>query len=99
MKTIIKLLFFAIIFLIAFSTNPTKEEYISWLSDKYLSQSNQTNQLVNFGMEVLGKPILRASTAEKNYAIFSIYDTELPNGKGGKVLGVFHFFIPISKNE
>ena len=87
---------FAVLAVVLFGTNPTQDEYVSWLKQQ------ATNQAAGgeFGralMSIFGGPIFNLSTTREDFLLFSIYQTDLGNGAKINVLGLLHHFVPINQ--
>ncbi len=92
------ILFVAAIFVLS-ATNPERAEYIDWINHKAMDKSS--NLLQKGILSIAGKSIFDAGTTRSDYFIFSIYETDFSEVGMGKVksIGIFHRFIPISKEE
>jgi hypothetical protein len=87
---------FAVLAVVLFGTNPTQEEYVSWLKQQVINEHAGDG----FGralMSILGGPVLNWSTTREDFLLFSIYQTDLGNGAKINVLGLVHHFLPINK--
>jgi hypothetical protein len=87
---------FAVLAVVLFGTNPTQEEYVSWLKQQVINEHAGDG----FGralMSILGGPVLNWSTSREDFRLFSIYQTDLGNGAKINVLGLVHHFLPINK--
>lgn len=87
---------FAIVILflliLAAITNPTKPEYVTWLKEKAIQDSN--NALSTGVISLLGGSLIDSGTAPKNFVFFTIFTTNI-SGENAKVIGLFHNFIPL----
>lgn len=93
MKSLKIILFLFVLALMAM-TNPSKSDYVSWLNEKAMAQSNGLEK----GLVVLmGKTVFESATTVNDYVFFSVFTTET-NGSF-KVIGVFHNFIPIKESS
>ena len=88
-----KLLLAGGLLLVMLLTNPSKAEYVQWLTGKAKEKSN--NVLVNAGIDWFGSSIFSAATKEDNWLFVSYYDTKIQHHEI-KVLGLFKHFIPVS---
>ncbi|MED1206044.1 DUF4359 domain-containing protein [Heyndrickxia acidicola] len=91
-----KVLLAGVVLLVMLLTNPSKDEYVQWLTDKAKEKSN--NSLVNAGIQLLGPHIFSAVTKEDNWLFISYYDTKIQNHEI-KALGLFKHFIPLSEQS
>lgn len=80
---------FGAIFLLVL-TNPSKEDYISWVKIKLMNSSD--NGLLPIIVGVTGNAVFDNTTERKNLLTFSVYETTL-GGEKIRALGVFNNFI------
>jgi hypothetical protein len=80
-----------------FSTNPTQDEYISWLKQQVSTEAG--GGIDGALLSSFGGPLLNASTARKDFFVFSLYETKLIETKPTHAIGFLrHFsFIPNAK--
>jgi hypothetical protein len=72
-----------------FITNPTQDDYISWLKRQVAASRSAGDQaLFNF----LGAPIVNASTTWENYFLFSVFTTQVDATKRVRVIGLARYF-------
>ncbi|TCZ74303.1 hypothetical protein E0485_20205 [Paenibacillus albiflavus] len=76
-----------------FLTNPTKDEYVSWMKDKSTANSGQIEKGL---VSVFGNFIYGGTTTSTNLYLFSIFETKLDTDKPYRVIGIFKNFIPIN---
>jgi hypothetical protein len=88
-----KIIVLAIIAIFLAVTNPNKSDYSEWAITK---MKENGNALTNFGVSLLGKPIIENSTAVHNYIVFSTFETQLLDKKV-TTLGIFKNFIPLQQ--
>lgn len=91
-KALITCIFLFLFLLLTVLSNPPEREFISWLKE-------HDNPPFDLEMEVFATSTLEAETTTKNYLLFSIYNTNLPNGENEKTLGIFNNFFELSNNE
>jgi len=91
MKT---LAIFAVLSAILFGTNPTQDEYVSWLKQRAINDEagNEFGQALTL---MLGGPIFNLSTTHKDFLFFSIYQTDLGTGAKIGAIGLLHHFLLI----
>ncbi|MBC6972775.1 hypothetical protein H9I32_10345 [Bacillus sp. Xin] len=82
-----------VLLIIAAITNPSKESFVSWITEKL---KEQTNGFAGFGIDLIGNKLISSATTTSNYVFFSVFDTYLSKTENIKVLGVFGNFIPLS---
>src|SRR5690554_1973235 len=58
-------------------TNPDKENFIDWAVNKAVESSD--SEVENFFGDVLGKPLLNATSSRKDYKLFSIFKIDTFN--------------------
>jgi predicted RNA-binding protein associated with RNAse of E/G family len=87
---------FALLAAVLFGTNPTQDEYVSWLKQQATNEAGG-DQFGKALMAILGGPILNLGTTREEFFLFSIYHTDLGTGAKINVLGLFHHFIPINQ--
>jgi len=105
-----KYILLLIVVLALIGTNPTKEKYSIWLTDKVIvlmdKKINETaNQsiLTDFTKEFLhgiitsiGPTFVNHNTKRTNFYLFSTYNTEIPGtGDSVKAIGILNHYIPI----
>ncbi|UOQ43928.1 DUF4359 domain-containing protein [Halobacillus salinarum] len=79
------------------STVPGKEQYVDWAVDQARERIGGDNPFLGAGIELAGPQIISNHTEESYYFVCKVYKTEIM-GKQVKVIGIFHSFIPVSKN-
>lgn len=77
-------------------TNPSKDDFSTWLKEKM--QSSSENVLTKGVVSLFGSTIIENSTTSTDYILFSVYDFKL-GGKKVKIIGILHNFIPVSSTE
>lgn len=82
-----------LIVLFALTSNPSKDDYVSFVKD----ESNGESKLV----VMIKGPIIDSFTTKKNYGIFSLYETKFEEKKEEKLLavGLFNNFIWVNAPE
>ncbi|MEK3910654.1 DUF4359 domain-containing protein [Paenibacillus sp. FSL H7-0331] len=88
-----KIIILAIIVFLLAITNPSKSEFTEWALSKL---QDKGNTLSNFGVSLIGKPIIENSTTVHNYIIFSTFETMVLNKKV-TTLGVLKNFISLKE--
>jgi len=88
-KWIVILIILGLLFL----TNPTKDEYVSWMKDKSTVNSGQIEKGL---VSMFGNFIFDQTTTSTNLYLFSFFETKLDKDKSYKVVGIFKNFIPIN---
>ena len=81
---------FLIIGAVLLGTNPTMDEYVSWLQAQTTSPGSFNGALFS----LIGSPIVKASTRTANFGLFSVYRTELDSSHAFTTIGLFHHFVP-----
>lgn len=71
-------------------TNPTQQDYVSWLRREVVQQNN--GSLGAVAAFFLAEPLVDASTRRQNYFLFSIFTTALDAKTKYRALGLFHRF-------
>jgi len=74
--------FIILFFLLAMSTNPTKEDYVHWIS----SQVKEENWIVG----AISGPIFRELSKEKDFIAFTIFETQFDEDEKMISLGAFN---------
>lgn len=92
-KNFLLLLIIVGIVIVLVTTNPSKNEFIDWLS-------NQLNEKADSGIEkfvnkTIGKPIISLSTTRSDYTVFSLYHVKDIFETDVIYLGIFKQFIRI----
>ncbi len=87
---------FAVLAVVLFGTNPTQDEYVSWLKQQATKEA-AGDEFGRALMSIFGGPVFNLTTTREDFLLFSIYHTDL--GKGAKidVLGLLHHFVPINQ--
>ncbi|MGI6513282.1 MAG: DUF4359 domain-containing protein [Syntrophomonadaceae bacterium] len=86
------------------STNPTKEQYAEWAAGQ-LSQTAQDEQnsieslIIGWGMRTFAPGVIRDSTSEHNYYLFSLYNTRVGEQRFTAIGILSHFVFIESANE
>jgi hypothetical protein len=82
------------------ATNPTSEEYISWLKEQVQnSRGAMSDPLAKGLFALLGGPIIAASTSRANYLLFSVFNTQLDANHRIEVVGVVKNFVPLGSQS
>ena len=90
---IITLLIIAFAF-ICLETNPTFEEYSTWISQEYIPNMTSSSGITEVFAQLVGPKIITKSTISKNYLFFSLYEIHFEQGETVKILGLLdHFFV------
>lgn len=76
--------------LIASLTNPTKDDYVSFVKEELVKEEQQL-------IAVFAGPFIDAYTTKQNFGIFSIYNTQFSKKEKQpiKAIGLFNQFIVI----
>ncbi len=83
--------FLALLALVMFLTNPEQSDYSNWIGKQL--KKNQ-NELIEIGVDLAVVPYIERNTSRTEAYLFSIYRTELWNGKKVVAIGLFnHFYI------
>lgn len=83
---------FAFLAVVLFGTNPTQDEYVSWLKQKAINEA-AGGEFGRTLMSIFGGPVFNLSTTRDDFLLFSIYQTNLGNGAKINVLGLLHHFV------
>lgn len=86
------ILILGIIIILLAVTNPSKNEYVQYMGDQMSAQGDLWSKI---GMAVVGKSMINQHTTDRNYVVFSLFESRL-NGKTIEVLGILKQFIPLS---
>ena len=79
---------------ICLETNPTSDEYSTWVSKEYIPNMTNSSGITEVFAQLVGPKIITESTISKNYLFFSLYEIHFGQGDTVKVLGLLdHFFI------
>lgn len=79
-----------------FVTNPTQDEYVSWLKQQIIkTDAGAHDALGNAMVSLFGGPLFNLSTTREDFLLFSIYTTDLGNGAKIKALGILRHFVPM----
>lgn len=76
-------------------TNPNQEDYSDWIG-KQLKKDQ--NPLIEIGVDLAIVPYVKENTKRDNWYLFSVYTTEIWDGKEVVAIGVFNRFI-LDKEE
>ncbi|MGI6549041.1 MAG: DUF4359 domain-containing protein [Syntrophomonadales bacterium] len=82
MGKIASLLLIILIAAVMVSTNPTKEQYVEWAVSQ-LSNATQNEQdsieeiLKDWGIRTFAPSVIRETTSQRNYYLFSLYTTQI----------------------
>lgn len=82
-----------VVLFVGILTNPSKEDYLTYTKEQGIKNSD--NFLEKGVYTFFSSSMVDAATTTKNYAVFSIYETELGGGKVAKVIGAFNNFFCI----
>lgn len=95
MDDINKYLIFIVILLVVMAlTNPSKQEYISWVKEQAIVQSGSDNLEKDF-ISFFGSPFIDSATTTKRYIFFSIYETKFDANTHIEVVGALNLFLPL----
>jgi len=83
--------FIILFFLLAMSTNPTKEDYVQWVS----SQVKEENWIVG----AISGPVFREFSEEKNFIAFTIFETKFDENEKMISLGAFNKIFTVYTSE
>jgi hypothetical protein len=90
LRTIIVVLLLAILMAV---TNPTKEEYVAWVQEQAMEQSEG---IIEKGLlSWFGEGQVRNSTTVNNYVVFTLFQTKIDKKNTLTTIGIFKNFIPI----
>jgi len=96
MGKIASLLLIVLISAVMISTNPTKEQYIEWAVSQ-LSQTTRDEQgsiedlLKGWGIRTFAPAVIRETTSERNYYLFSLYTTRIGEDRVTAIGALNHF--------
>ena len=76
-------------------TNPTTAEYIDYFKNQ-IKETYTGNLLAAGFTDLIGGPIINASTVRHNYVVFSVYVTRFDEETYYTYLGIFKTFIPLA---
>jgi hypothetical protein len=88
----------AILVVVLALTNPSQEDFVSWVKDKAHEQTGD-NPGARFLTDLLASPLVAATTQRSNLLICSLYDTQLSPGKHKRTLGILRSFIPLGQDK
>lgn len=89
------LIIFGLLATALFFTNPGQEDYSNWIG-KQLKKDQ--NALIEIGVDLAIVPYVENNTTRKNWYLFSVYQTQIWNGKKLVAIGAFKQFI-LNKEE
>jgi len=97
MKKVILVLILLILFIfVLVLTNPTQEDYNSWVNEKVTQELKvESNGMVGKVTSKLTDLIVNSVSERHNYYIFSIYETNIADQKLSKTLGILKTFIKL----
>lgn len=96
-KFMIIITLFILCAFICISTNPSKTQYTTWVKEEYLTSTTMNSiGLAEVFVHLAGSSLIKESTSSKNYALFTIYDTQFYDTHF-KVVGILNHFIPLSE--
>lgn len=78
---------------ICLATNPSQDEYISWLKQQVSTSAG--DQFGSALVALFGGPVFNWTTTRKDFLVFSEFETNLGDGPTLKFLGVAHHFFPL----
>jgi hypothetical protein len=82
---------------VLFVTNPTMDEYASWLGQEAIGAGPAgEHQLGKALVAIFGGPLIAANTERGNFILFSIFTTQIDARNRFVAIGVLRNFIPIS---
>ncbi len=96
MGKIASLLLIILIAAVMISTNPTKEQYVDWAVSQ-LDQTTQDEQgsieglLKGWGIRTFGPSVIRETTSQRNYYLFSLFTTQIGEERVTAVGALNHF--------
>lgn len=76
--------------IVLFFTNPNQEDYNNWIG-KQLKKDQ--NALIEIGVDLAVIPYVKENTKRDNWYLFSVYTTEIWDGKEVVAIGAFNQFI------
>jgi len=90
-----KLLFAALclVLILAALTVPSKTQYVDWTKEQLKKKSD--SKLINFGVDLLGSPLLNSTSSCRNYLVASRCTSNF--GELGRIsaIGIFNQYIGI----
>ena len=81
-----------IVVLLAFTFNPSKDQYVSFVKEEISDNSGKLLGMVS-------GPIIDSFTIKKNYGVFSLYETEFEKEEKLVAVGFLNNFFWISNFE
>lgn len=93
---ILTILLIALAF-IAMETNPTTEQYTTWLKNDYIPSVTGNEAITEVFAQIVGPTVLKESTITKDYVFFSIYEIHLGQDTT-KLIGAFNNFFILQKS-
>jgi len=83
--------------LILIATNPTQDEYASWLADQAVNSGSIDKQVLEKGLvSLVGAPLIKLSTVRQSFLFFSLFTTRLGNQTPIVFFGVMRIFVPLN---
>lgn len=77
-------------------TNPTKSEYVDWLSAKAYQEISKEGALASFvGILLPIDKIIREHTVSRNFLLFSVFHTKVQDIGAVTAVGIFKQIIPL----
>ena len=95
---ILTLLVIALAF-ICMETNPTHEQYTTWIKEDYIPKTTDSNQITEALAQIVVPSLMSESTITKNYVFFSIYEVHLEHGNTLKILGMLNNFFVLEDSS
>lgn len=77
---------------ICMKTNPTYEQYTTWVKEDYIPSTTEENKITEVFAQIVGPTLISQSTITKNYVFFTLYEVHLEQDNTLKVLGVLNNF-------
>lgn len=86
----------ALVLIVAFATNPTREQYINWVKERVIKETGQG--ILGIAVAKWGGTVIEGTTRGSNYVLFSVYKTKIINDEL-VTLGVFHQFFSLGRTR
>ncbi|KMM38239.1 DUF4359 domain-containing protein [Guptibacillus hwajinpoensis] len=84
------LIIIGLLSIVLFITNPNQEDYSNWVGEQ---MKKDQNALIEIGVDLAVVPYVKENTTRDNWYLFSIYKTEIWDGKEVVAIGAFNQFI------
>ncbi|MDP4549872.1 DUF4359 domain-containing protein [Alkalihalobacillus macyae] len=84
------LIIIGLLSIVLFITNPNQEDYSNWVGEQ---MKKDQNALIEIGVDLAVVPYVKENTTRDNWYLFSIYKTEIWDGKEVVAIGAFNQFM------